>query len=85
MSEAPLESLEQIGQTAGVVWRTLNENGPMSMTKLLKKIGGSRDNVLLALGWLAREDKNLVGRRPQPDGRLARRSELRGRRKKRSW
>jgi Winged helix-turn-helix domain (DUF2582) len=46
-----------IGEMAGVVWCTLSENGPMTMAKLVKAVGEPRDEVMLALGWLAREDK----------------------------
>ena len=47
----------QIGNTAGMVWKQLTENGPMSMAKLVKAVGEPRDSVMQALGWLAREDK----------------------------
>jgi hypothetical protein len=47
----------QIGETAGVVWKTLTDNGPMTMAKLVKAVGGPRDLVMQAIGWLAREDK----------------------------
>jgi hypothetical protein len=47
----------QIGEAAGTVWRLLTDNGPMSMAKLVKAVGEPRDTVMLALGWLAREDK----------------------------
>ena len=46
-----------IGETAGVVWCALSENGGMTMAKLIKVVGEPRDNVMQALGWLAREDK----------------------------
>ena len=46
-----------IGETAGAVWCTLSENGAMTMAKLIKAIDEPRDNVMQALGWLAREDK----------------------------
>ena len=49
--------VEEIGETAGAVWRTLNESGPLTMAKLLKKVDEPRDTVLQALGWLAREEK----------------------------
>ena len=47
----------EIGETAGVVWKQLSENGPMDLTKLIKEVGEPRDAVMRALGWLAREDK----------------------------
>jgi hypothetical protein len=47
----------QIGETAGVIWHALDENGPLSITKLVKLTDAQRDTVLQAIGWLAREDK----------------------------
>lgn len=49
--------IEQIGETAGLVWRALSENGPLSMTKLSKAVEAPRDMLMHAIGWLAREDK----------------------------
>jgi hypothetical protein len=49
----------EIGATAGIVWKQLSETGPMDLTKLIKAVGESRDSVMQALGWLAREDKLL--------------------------
>jgi len=49
--------IEQIGSTAGEVWQVLSANGPMSMARLVATVGQPRTAVLLALGWLAREDK----------------------------
>ncbi len=64
MSSSPsTDWVSRIGETAGAVWRTLNANGPMGMTKLVKGVGEPRDMVLLALGWLAREDKISVDER----------------------
>ncbi|PHR94998.1 MAG: hypothetical protein COA78_31095 [Blastopirellula sp.] len=48
---------ELIGETAGKIWHQLNEHGPSSMPKLIKAIDCPRDQVLLATGWLAREEK----------------------------
>ena len=55
--ETPAPSVAPIGETAGMVWKALAENGPMSMAKLVKQVGQPRDTVMQALGWLAREDK----------------------------
>jgi hypothetical protein len=58
MATAPSDScVAQIGETAGAVWKTLTDNGPMTLGKLVKAVGGSRDLVMQAVGWLAREDK----------------------------
>jgi hypothetical protein len=50
-------AVQQIGDTAGTVWHALNENGPLSLAKLVDKVGGNRDVVMQAVGWLAREGK----------------------------
>ena len=46
-----------IGDTAGIAWSVLAEDGPMSVAKLVQAVGGPRDIVMQALGWLAREGK----------------------------
>ena len=51
------EAAVQIGDVAGLVWRTLAAQGPLSYAKLVKATGASRDAVMQAVGWLAREDK----------------------------
>lgn len=51
------EVVLQIGETAGDVWRTLATKGPQSYAQLVKATGASRDLVMQAVGWLAREDK----------------------------
>jgi predicted ArsR family transcriptional regulator len=49
--------IDQIGETAGVIWRLLSDNGPTSVTRLTKQADTPRDQVMLAIGWLAREGK----------------------------
>jgi len=61
----PNSCIAEIGETAGVVWRTLDTAGPMSLAKLVKATGQPRDTVMQALGWLAREDKITI----EEDGR----------------
>ena len=62
MDVSPANScLEQIGQTAGLVWHALDEHGPQSLAKLTKSIDAPRDLVMQAVGWLAREDKVWIG------------------------
>ena len=61
MATAPsISHIAHIGKTAGAVWTILNKNGPLSMAKLVKAVGGPRDVVMQALGWLAREDKICI-------------------------
>lgn len=55
---APSEScVLQVGETAGAVWKSLDKHGAMSLAKLVERVGGNRDLVMQAIGWLAREDK----------------------------
>lgn len=49
--------ISQIGETAGLVWHALHENGPLSLAKLTKTVDAPREMILQAIGWLAREDK----------------------------
>lgn len=49
--------VQQIGETAGAVWHTLNSQGPLSLAKLVTAVGAPRDLVMQAVGWLAREGK----------------------------
>ena len=50
-------AVQQIGETAGAVWNVLNESGSLSLAKLVERVGGNRDFVMQAVGWLAREGK----------------------------
>ena len=49
--------LEQIGETAGIVWRVLETKGPQSLAALKKQVKAPGEVVLMAVGWLAREEK----------------------------
>ena len=49
--------LQQIGEAAGSVWHALDEGGSLSLAKLVERVGGNRDVVMQAVGWLAREGK----------------------------
>ena len=48
---------EQIGTLAGIVWRALNEKGPLSFEDLQRETLLDSESVCAAIGWLAREDK----------------------------
>jgi len=49
--------LDQVGETSGLVWNLLSKQGPVALSKLLKQIDAPREVVLMAIGWLAREEK----------------------------
>jgi hypothetical protein len=47
--------ITEIGIVAGEIWHFLDQHGDVTLTTLLKGIDRHRDNVLMSLGWLARE------------------------------
>ena len=55
----------EIGETAGAIWQTLNEEGPLRLATLKKQIEASDSVFHMALGWLAREGKISI----EADGR----------------
>jgi hypothetical protein len=52
----------RIGNAAGVIWRYLNEHGDATIRRLRKETKLSDQVLLMALGWLAREDKLVLTR-----------------------
>ncbi len=48
---------EKIGTSAGEIWRILQKNGEVAISKLPKMLKKSDSVVYQALGWLAREGK----------------------------
>ena len=57
MSTVVASGVDQIGEAAGLVWQALQNEGPLSLAKLVKSVDQPRDLVMQAIGWLAREDK----------------------------
>jgi len=47
--------ITEIGIVAGDIWHYLDQHGEVKLSDLIKGIDKSRDNVLMSLGWLARE------------------------------
>lgn len=52
--------ITEIGIVAGDIWHFLDQHGEVSLSGLVKGIGKARDNVLMSLGWLAREGHVIV-------------------------
>ena len=52
--------ITEIGIVAGDIWHFLDQHGEVTLTELIKGIDKSRDNVLMSLGWLAREGHVLL-------------------------
>lgn len=47
--------ITEIGIVAGDIWHYLDGHGEVSLSDLVRGIDKPRDNVLMSLGWLARE------------------------------
>jgi hypothetical protein len=60
MEETTIESI--FGTNAGIVWESLNKDGPSTIGNLAKTTSLSREDIHGALGWLGREDKISVER-----------------------
>jgi len=52
--------ITEIGIVAGDIWHFLDQHGEVTLTALIKGIDKPRDNVLMSLGWLAREGHVIV-------------------------
>jgi hypothetical protein len=53
---------EEIGSTAGAIWRVLHAQGELSLPQLKKELNGKMPVFDWAVGWLAREDKIVISR-----------------------
>lgn len=49
--------VETTGLAAGQIWKYLHEQGPTAVSKMVKDMDLTRDQLMQGLGWLAREDK----------------------------
>ena len=50
-----------IGETAGRVWSYLDKNGEVSSSRMFRNsLGGSKEVLQRAIGWLARENKIII-------------------------
>jgi len=57
--------ITEIGIVAGDIWHFLDQHGEVSLLELVCGIDKPRDNVLMSLGWLARESHVIL---QQTDG-----------------
>jgi Winged helix-turn-helix domain (DUF2582) len=51
---------DEIGNLAGLVWKTLNAEGDLPLTQLKNKVSGKAPVFDWAIGWLARENKIVI-------------------------
>lgn len=47
--------ITEIGIVAGEIWHFLDQHGEVNLSTLVNSIDKPRDNILMSLGWLARE------------------------------
>lgn len=52
--------ITEIGIVAGDIWHFLDQHGEVGLLELVRGIDRPRENVLMSLGWLAREGHVLV-------------------------
>jgi len=52
--------ITEIGIVAGDIWHFLDGHGETTLSVLARGIDKPRDNVLMSLGWLAREGHVLL-------------------------
>jgi hypothetical protein len=57
--------ITEIGIVAGDIWHFLDQHGEVNLSELVCGIDKPRDNVLMSLGWLAREGHVIL---QQTDG-----------------
>lgn len=56
-------NIENVGNDAGKVWHALKELGEISIPELARRLNLSVENIALAAGWLARENKINIHRK----------------------
>lgn len=52
-----MDYIQEIGKTAGTIWKYLNDNGPSTPQELASSNKINRFLMNRAIGWLAREGK----------------------------
>ena len=52
--------ITEIGIVAGDIWHFLDQHGEVTLQELVSGIDKPRDNMLMSLGWLAREGHVIV-------------------------
>lgn len=53
--ELSTSMITEIGLAAGEIWRALDERDELSVEELVEITGCSKELILMAAGWLARE------------------------------
>ena len=55
--------IDMIGETAGLIWGYLCDNGEVTFSKMKKDLKIKDASAEYAIGWLAREDKVWLEKR----------------------
>ncbi len=58
-------NVEQIGTAAGTVWQALNTADALGIKQLKKETKLKKEEIIAALGWLAREGKVNIDTDPE--------------------
>ena len=58
-------NVEQIGTAAGAVWQALNTAYALGIKQLKKETKLKKEEIIAALGWLAREGKVNIDTDPE--------------------
>ena len=65
-----VEMITEIGIVAGEIWHFLDQYGEVTLSKMVSGIDKPRDNILMSLGWLAREG-HVILRQEEGDYKVA--------------
>ena len=60
-------NVETIGTAAGAVWQALNTADTLGLKQIKKETKLKKDEILAALGWLAREGKVNIAPDPEDE------------------
>jgi hypothetical protein len=52
-----INTIEQFGRNAGIVWNLLSEEAPLAIDEIVEKTNLRMYETEIAIGWLARENK----------------------------
>jgi hypothetical protein len=52
--------ITEIGIVAGDIWHYLDQHGEVLLSDLVRGVDKPRDNILMSLGWLAREGHAIM-------------------------
>ena len=55
--------IPKIGETAGKIWKFLEDKGEANLTQLKKGVKADPNLILQAIGWLARENKLRIDKK----------------------